>query len=229
MQNFGNALTMKQCAGLEGPFFFDARKADAPRRLAVLLHGWGADGNDLIDLGAPLQQMMPDLALWCPHAPTPCSANPMGRQWFELNNLIDNNSAQERSVMATEIEMAMHALATQIGLSPDKLVLGGFSQGGMMSLQIATTSHAAAAGYASLSGALLTAELQRPVNPIPVFLAHGSADGVVPLSASQQAEALLTQSGYDAHLMTREGLGHGIDGDILQALGSFIHQVTSGT
>src|SRR4051794_20413449 len=55
-----------------------------PRRLVVFLHGYGADGNDLIDIGRQWQEDMPDAAFMSPHAPEPCAGAPYGRQWFPL-------------------------------------------------------------------------------------------------------------------------------------------------
>ena len=54
------------------------------KRLVVFLHGYGADGNDLIDIGRAWQGMLPDTAFVSPHAPEPCGQAPMGRQWFNL-------------------------------------------------------------------------------------------------------------------------------------------------
>src|SRR5258708_26529375 len=69
-------------AALDGPRL-EPRGGEA-RRLVVLLHGYGADGNDLIDIGRAWQQLLPDAAFASPHAPEPCAQAPVGRQWFSL-------------------------------------------------------------------------------------------------------------------------------------------------
>jgi phospholipase/carboxylesterase len=54
------------------------------KRLVVFLHGYGADGKDLIDIGRAWQGLLPDTAFVSPHAPEPCGQAPVGRQWFSL-------------------------------------------------------------------------------------------------------------------------------------------------
>ena len=94
----------------------------------VLLHGWGADGHDLASLGEGLHQMMPDIALWCPHGPAPCSANPMGRQWFELSERFFQSPEEalpEMETTADVIEAACEALCDDLDLPPSSDVIGG--------------------------------------------------------------------------------------------------------
>ena len=76
-----------------------ANELDGPRleptsgqakRLVVFLHGYGADGNDLIDIGRAWQGLLPDAAFVSPHAPEPCGQAPTGRQWFSLTFRDDN-------------------------------------------------------------------------------------------------------------------------------------------
>lgn len=217
-----------KCGMLEGPFYFDTNQAERPARLLVLLHGWGADGRDLADLGGPLQQMMPDLGLWCPHAPAPCSANPMGRQWFELTDRFfsrPEEALDEMNEIALVIERAIESLAEEKELAIENVVIGGFSQGGMMTLHLATQANLLAAGFASLSGALV-GEARSPHSQ-NIFLAHGKADEVVPFAASREAQSSLEDAGHSVDFLARDGLGHGIDMAILEALGHFTHKVTA--
>lgn len=214
---------------LEGPFVFDESQGERPTRLLVLLHGWGADGRDLADLGEPLQHMLPDLALWCPHAPAPCSANPMGRQWFELTEQFftrPEEALDEMTEVSYLVEGAIDALCDQMGLVAQDIILGGFSQGGMMSLHIANQGRLQAAGFASLSGALVGAANQIEDGPHHILLAHGLKDEVVPFAASREAQSLLEDAGHHVDFVARDELGHGIDMAVLDALGQFTHMVT---
>ncbi|MGC6530220.1 MAG: alpha/beta hydrolase [Candidatus Puniceispirillaceae bacterium] len=205
-----------------GPVETEAKKA------LILLHGWGADGRDLIDLAGPLQQSLPDCALWCPDAPDLCSANPMGRQWFELTQDFFQNpetALQEIAAIAQKIEQAICDFAAHHSLSLTDIVVGGFSQGGMMSLHMAVSGRLPVFGFASLSGALIapqksqaSSDTARPA----IFLAHGMRDEVVPFQASQQAKSHLEAAGHVVHFVTRPELGHGIDGPALDGLISFI-------
>lgn len=231
----------RQFGALEGPFIFDAHHHHAgcsemgehshdPARLLVLLHGWGADGRDLADLGAPLQSMMPDLGVWCPNAPHICSANPMGRQWFELKDRFFSHPEEalpEMQEMAYLIEGAIDEMCQEMGLVPQDVVLGGFSQGGMMTLHSATENRLQAAGFASLSGALVGTSLSAQEAAHRILLAHGSADEVVPFAASREAQSLLEEAGHHVDFLAREGLGHGIDMAVLEGLGQFCHAVTA--
>ena len=215
---------------LEGPFAFEATQDEMPRRVLILLHGWGADGRDLADLGEPLHHMMPDLALWCPHAPTPCSANPMGRQWFELEARFFERpemAVAEMTEMAYVIEGAIDALCQRFGLVAQDIVLGGFSQGGMMALHIANQGRVQAAGFASLSGALVDDAREPEDGPHHILLAHGTKDEVVPFAASREAQSALEDAGHHVDFLARDGLGHGIDMGVLDALGQFTHMVTA--
>jgi phospholipase/carboxylesterase len=221
--------TLRKFGTLEGPLVFDESEGETPTRLLVLLHGWGADGRDLADLGVPLQHMLPDLALWCPNAPAPCSANPMGRQWFELTDQFftrPEEALEEMSETAYLIEGAIDALCDEMGLTAQDIILGGFSQGGMMSLHIANQGRLQAAGFASLSGALVGAVEQPEDGPHHILLAHGTKDEVVPFAASREAQSLLEDAGHHVDFLARDELGHGIDMAVLDALGQFAHMVT---
>src|SRR5215470_2441276 len=115
-------------AELNGPRLEPRTKA---RQLVVFLHGYGADGNDLIDIGRAWQQYLPQAAFVSPHAPEPCGQAPVGRQWFELTFRDPNerwtgvNKAAPMLNQFLGTELARHKL-------PDSaLALVGFSQGTM--------------------------------------------------------------------------------------------------
>lgn len=214
---------------LEGPFVFQTDEIDRPQKVLVLLHGWGADGHDLASLGEGLQHMMPDIALWCPHGPAPCSANPMGRQWFELSERFFQSPEEalpEMETTADVIEAACEALCEDLDLPPSSVVIGGFSQGGMMALHLGTKGHFEAAGYASLSGALIGGVTPVADTSISFFVSHGTDDEVVPFAASKQAQADLEEAGYVVDFMARPQLGHGIDMATLDGLGQFCYKAT---
>ena len=214
---------------LEGPFVFQTDEFETPQRVLILLHGWGADGDDLASLGEALQHMMPDLASWCPHGPAPCSANPMGRQWFELSQRFfqsPEDALPEMEMTADVIEAACDALCDDLALPPSSVVIGGFSQGGMMALHLGTKGHFEAAGYASLSGALVGEAAPVADTSLSFFLSHGTDDSVVPFAASKQAQVDLEEAGYLVDFMARPQLGHGIDMATLDGLGQYVYKVT---
>lgn len=184
-------------------------KADS---LVVFLHGYGADGNDLIAIGQMWQQMLPDTAFAAPHAPNPCEQNPAGRQWFGLTRMNAQALAAGVQSAAPALNQFLEAELELYALPPSRLALVGFSQGTMMSLHVGLRRPALAAilGYSGLLAMPehLAAEIKcRP----PVFLIHGDADMTLPVEASYAAAEALGAAGVPVQFHTCEGLGHGID------------------
>lgn len=198
------------------------------RQAVILLHGYGADGNDLIGLAPHLAQALPDAAFYAPHAPFPCEMAPFGRQWFSLSaydpNLLRRQPAtmqpayaamlQGARTAAPEIEAFIEEVKTRESLTENKEVaFVGFSQGTMMSLHVALRLAASVAGVVGFSGALLgdtTLAGEIRARP-PVLLIHGKADTVVPVEAMTLAEAALKGLGVPVHSHRRPLLDHGID------------------
>lgn len=198
-------------------------QADA---LVVLLHGYGADGNDLIDLARVWSPMMPRVAFVAPHAPEPCAQSPGGRQWFPL-------TAIEPAALRAGVRSAAPALdgfldreLASLGLSGDRLVLAGFSQGTMMALSVGPRREALGGivGYSGLiaDGGDLEAEArQRP----PILLVHGDSDPVIPPTALFAAVGALGEAGFAAEWHLQPGLGHGIDQAGLDLGEAFIKRI----
>lgn len=201
---------MSLFADLSGPSLPPASGGPA-RQLVVLLHGYGADGNDLIPLGAAWRQMLPDAAFLAPDAPFPCDANPFGRQWFPLT-LRDPAEIPPGLAIASPILDAFldNALA-DYGLDNSALALAGFSQGAMMALDVGLRRPGPIAGIVSFSGYLANPPEARDAPYPPVLLAHGSEDPLITASAMALAERALLAAGVGVEAHLRRGLGHGID------------------
>jgi len=214
-------------AELDGPRL-DPRSG-APRQLVVFLHGYGADGNDLIDIGRAWQQLLPQAAFASPHAPEPCGQAPVGRQWFPLTFRDPNERWTGVNMAAPVLERFLDAELGRHKLSPSALALVGFSQGTMMALHVGlrrTTAPAAIVGY---SGLLVTppeqeieafaAEIRsRP----PVLLVHGDRDELIPAQALFQAAQGLSALGLSVEWHISPGIGHGIDAEGLRHGGEFL-------
>ena len=178
---------------LNGPRLAPASGGRA-KQLVVFLHGYGADGNDLIGLGRHWAGLLPDAAFVSPHAPEPCAMNPFGgRQWFALT--FRDPSERWRGVQKAgpvlnaflDAELAAH------GLGDDALALVGFSQGTMMALHVGLRRARPPAGIVGYSGMLAGVEHlpgQISARP-PVLLIHGDADEVIPVEAMVQALSLI--------------------------------------
>ena len=183
-----------------------------PKALVVLLHGWGADAADLMDLSPAIAAKFPDALVAAPDGPAPCSANPSGRQWFDLAGEAVDDGPSESAPMLLELVDGMLGGA---GLGLDRLALVGFSQGAMMALHVGLRLPGDCAGVVSFAGALLAPErlaAERKAAP-RVLLVHGRDDEVVPFQAMVLAEGMLKSNGIEVRAVARDGLGHGIDGE----------------
>src|SRR5271156_389031 len=138
-------------AELDGPRLAPA--SGPARQLVVFLHGYGADGNDLIEIGRVWQPLLPHAAFVSPHAPEPCGQAPVGRQWFALTFRDPNERWVGVNKAAPVLERFIDAELARLGLPPSALALVGFSQGTMMSLHVGlrrAVPPAAIVGYSGL-------------------------------------------------------------------------------
>lgn len=196
--------------------------------LVVFLHGYGADGADLLGLADALAPHMPATAFVSPDAPEPCSGNPFGRQWFPIPWLDGSSEAQAAAGLAQaakDLNAFLDDLLTSEGLTPDRLALLGFSQGAMMSLHVAPRRAEPVAGIVAISGRLLAPErlaAEARVKP-PVLLVHGDADAVVPFDDMERAGQALVGAGFETYGHVMRGTGHGIAPDGLSVALSFLH------
>jgi phospholipase/carboxylesterase len=215
-------------AELNGPRL-EPRAGGAARQLVVFLHGYGADGNDLIDIGRAWQPLLPHAAFVSPHAPEPCAMAGAGRQWFGLTF----RDPQERwtgvNAAAPTLEHFLDAEIARRNLPPAALALVGFSQGTMMALHVGLRRAAAPAAIVGYSGMLalpnnaapdtVAAEIRaRP----PVLLVHGDRDDLIPPQALFHAAQGLAALGVPVEWHMSAGIGHGIDGEGLRHGGEFL-------
>ena len=195
--------------------------------IVVFLHGYGADGADLLGLADPLAPHLPDTLFLAPDAPEPCVGNPFGRQWFPIPWLDGSSEAAAAAGLeasSADLNAFLDARLEETGLSPRALALVGFSQGAMMSLHVAPRRAEAIAGIVAISGRLLRPELlaaEAVVKP-PVLLVHGDADPVVPFEDMGKAGNALVAAGFETYGHVMKGTGHGIAPDGLSVALSFL-------
>jgi len=191
-----------------------------PEHLVIMLHGYGSDGDDMMELAKQWQRALPEAAFACPNAPEPCDQSPFGYQWFPLTH---PKSAQYwPGVQRTGplLDQFISAELGRYGLVDSRLALVGFSQGTMMALHVGLRRNppqggplAAILGYSgTMAGPefLLNQIKSRP----PVMLIHGELDDVITLEAHDRAVAALVQAGVPVESHISHGIGHamGIDG-----------------
>lgn len=219
---------------LDGPRLAPA--SGRSRQLVVLLHGYGADGNDLIEIGHAWRQWLPYAAFVSPHAPEPCAEAPVGRQWFR----IDRSDPASRWKGVTAIAPTLHRFLddelTRHDLPPTALAIVGFSQGTMIGLHVGlrrATPPLAVVGY---SGRLtapnqgdFAAMNSEVVSRPPVLLVHGDMDTVVPPESLELSAQGLRTLGIEAETHMSRGIGHGIDQDGLQRGGMFLAHAFSAS
>src|SRR5580700_8010678 len=199
------------------------------KRLVILLHGLGADGNDLIGLAPYWAPHLPDAEFLSPNAPFPCDMAPFGYQWLSARDPSpEARLAGARAAAGILNDFIDESLEAR-GLSDSELALVGFSQGTMMSLFIGPRRERPLAGIVGFSGRLIAPELlaaeirSRP----PILLVHGTDDPMVSYDSMAEAEAALGAAGVAVETLTCPGVGHSIDGDGLQRGGQFLHRVLS--
>jgi phospholipase/carboxylesterase len=219
-------------ADLDGP------KLDGPRieprsgeakQLVVFLHGYGADGNDLIDIGRAWQGLLPDAAFVSPHAPRPCGQAPMGREWFLLTFRDPGERWAGVQAAAPVLNAFLDAELARRQLPPSALALVGFSQGTMMALHVGLRRAVPPTAIVGYSGMLVVPEDVDPdafaakikVKP-PVLLIHGDQDPLIPVEALFQAAQGLASLGIPAEWHISPGIGHGIDQEGLRQGGEFL-------
>ncbi|MBL29491.1 MAG: phospholipase [Rhodospirillaceae bacterium] len=195
-----------------------------PKSLVILLHGLGADGNDLIGLAPHWAHLLPDAAFVSPHAPFPCDMAPMGRQWFSLRDASPAAMARGVEQAAPILDAFIDAELENAGLTDDRLALVGFSQGTMMSLHVSLRRTRACAGVLGYSGMLVAPEtLKSDIHARPpIMLIHGDRDELIPVDALHGAVSVLAEAGASAQWHVCEGLGHGIDETGLDLGGKFL-------
>ncbi len=208
---------------LTGPSFVPEK----PAKALILLHGYGSCGDDLFSLTPPLSRLAPDTAFFCPNAPYPAPFS--GRQWFDLSYYpayVPEDEAFLKSFFARmlpdalsaakETEVFVKEVAARTKLPPDKILLGGFSQGGLTALLTGLSMPEKTAGIVGMSACALVETpsvftaaqvLSRP----PVTLIHGTADPVVPFPAVRLTLDFCEKATVQTTLYPVDGLGHGID------------------
>jgi phospholipase/carboxylesterase len=211
--------------------------------LVVLLHGFGAPGDDLVPL-EPLVEAPVGTRFLFPEAPLAMPAMfGDSRAWWMLDlEALDRaiSSGQPRDLsgevpegMAEARELligALEAAWSELGAAPERTVLGGFSQGSMLTADVCLRIDAPLAGLVLLSSTLVSRDEWVPRmaarTGLPVFQSHGDSDPLLPFASAETLRELLVDAGLrvDWHPFTG---GHEIPPDVLDALSAFIRRTLS--
>lgn len=208
---------------LTGPAFPPV-SGEKPKQLVVLLHGLGADGQDLIGLAPALANFLPDAQFVSPNAPEACDMAPFGYQWFSLQDRAYPVMLAGVAAAAPVLNRFIDRQLEVLELTDEDVAYVGFSQGTMMALHTSLRRAESAAAVVGFSGALIGPELLAAElrSKVPACLIHGDADPVVPFGAMAAAKAGLDLAGVPVEVHTRPGLGHGIDPEGIAIAGEFL-------
>ncbi|WP_127109671.1 alpha/beta hydrolase [Pararhodobacter zhoushanensis] len=209
-----------------------ARKG-APKGTAtsvvIFVHGYGANGADLLGLADPLAPHLRKTAFYAPDAPENCQGNPFGFQWFPipwLDGSEESKALEGQQQAAEDLNAFIDKVLADEGLEPSALALVGFSQGTMMSLHIAPRRPAPLAALVGFSGRLLQPETlaAETVSKLPILLIHGDADPMVPVQSLPEAADALVAAGFETFAHVCKGLGHSIDNEGLSLALGFLRE-----
>ena len=185
-------------------------------KLVVFLHGYGADGKDLIDLANPFGMALPNASFISPDAPHSCAMSPQGRQWFPIEEIPKGAIKASLGLL----DLIEHE-AKKLNLTFKDVILIGFSQGAMMSMQCLLINDKQLGAIIGYSGALRQENIDAANDKIlngkhkfsdtPILLVHGEQDEVVPFESLERSKNLLNKIGFNTQTLSRQNLAHGID------------------
>lgn len=202
---------------LSGPTLAPAR--GPATHLVVLVHGYGADGQDLLGLANHWQGLLPTVAFAAPNAPTRVPGSP-GYQWFPISRIDPHEMQKGVEVAGPQLDEYLDGELARLGLPPENLALAGFSQGTMLSLHVGLRRKVRPAAIVGFSG--LLAGLPPAGEIPPILLTHGDSDQVIPPQAMFLAATQLGAAGARVQWHLAAGMGHGIDPEGLAIAGDFL-------
>ena len=200
---------------LKGPII---DKGSSTKFLVFFLHGWGSDGNDLIQIGEIWKSNLPNTTFIAPDGPEVCGGNPHGRQWFDILNNNDAEALKELHQSYLDLKSFIGTYLKKYKLANEKYFLVGFSQGTM--LAIYTSLREKLLGVVGYSGAFLGNLPSEKIKNNDYLLLHGQNDTIVPITkmynAVEQLEPVaktLSKKIYNdlEHSINEEGIIEGLN------------------
>ena len=200
---------------------------DRPKQLVIFLHGYGANGDDLISLADFFQSTLPEAVFISPDAPFECENQPFGRQWFSLKSHAAPILNKEIKATYPILNEFIDDMLIKYDLEDKDLILIGFSQGAMMALYTGIRREHKPAALVSYSGALIGKELlpfDKKSAP-EILLIHGSDDSVVKVDETITAAKAFCENKIPAEYYIFNGLAHNIDLNVIEATQVFLDKI----
>ena len=168
-----------------------------PQQVIVLCHGYGGDGKDISTLAINWQRFLPEAIFLCPNAPEICAVNPQGYQWFDLSSDKEELILEKSLIVEEKLNTFIDQILNNFQLEPNNLALVGFSQGCMVSIQIALKKKKQISCLIGYSGKVINQKhLSDNIHSKPkIFLMHGANDTLVPPTHLLEAKEYLVKHG----------------------------------
>ena len=169
-----------------------------PKNAVILCHGYGGDGNDISILANYWRAHLPDTIFICPDAPEKCAASPSGFQWFDLMDQTPEQVLAKSLVAENKLNKLIDEVKEKNNLSADQIIIGGFSQGCMITLQTGLKRKDKVNSVIGYSGRIIDKEhLSKNINSRPnVILMHGELDQVVTIESFLEAKEFFAKQNY---------------------------------
>ena len=179
------------------------------KRLCILLHGVGANAAGLEMLGRMMANAFPDAAIEIPDGFFPFDGGGMGRQWFSVRGVTEENRPQRVAQALPALVQWVIEAQQRNGVTPANTTLVGFSQGSIMSLELAAAYDGRVGRVVAFAGRFAALPTVAP-KETRIHLLHGEHDAVMPVSLAHAAYERLTSLGGAATLDTEPGVGHSL-------------------
>ena len=188
----------------------------------ILLHGYGGDGKDISMLSLNWKRHLPNTIFICPNGHEQCSINPSGFQWFDLMDESEDKIFSKSLIAEQKLNSYIDEIIEKYKIENEKIALVGFSQGCMISLQVALKRKKKISCVIGYSGKILNKDhLKKNINSRPkIYLMHGDKDGVVPINSLLEAKHFFEENKYEIyskifknceHRIPNEGVSIGLD------------------
>jgi len=191
-------------------------------QLLILLHGYGGQGQNFIFIKDYLKKEIENLEILMPNAPFIKDEVRKEYQWFELHSKNQEDQLSQIQKSLLRIKNYLDDASKKYKVPYEKILLGGFSQGGMMSLYSATQIKKRIQGVIVFSGKMILVESLKNAIKIPVFLSHGSSDKIIPHNSMIESEQQLKKHGFYVTTHTAKNIGHDIDKSTIEKCIFFI-------
>jgi phospholipase/carboxylesterase len=169
-----------------------------PKNAVILCHGYGGDGKDISILAGYWRTYLPDTIFICPNAPEKCAASISGFQWFDLMDKSPEQTLSKSLVAEMKLNKLIDEVKEKNNLSADQIVIGGFSQGCMISLQTGIKRKDKINSIIGYSGRIIDTEhLGKNIVSRPnIILMHGDIDQVVTIDGLLEAKDFFSKNNY---------------------------------